>query len=132
MNSEQKKLCIKYKLFNKLIIINKSIYKTINMHNFEKTKTYLGSTVWFWAGNGPSDPAPVETSCFRFRKYKLCHIVFLLKVACSLPLYIRSRWYQHTQNITNRPPHQTPDRCLLEASPSLIFTSFCPFCRLAN
>ncbi len=62
-----------------MIIINKSIYKTINMHNFEKTKTYLGSTVWFWAGNGPSDPAPVETSCFRFRKYKLCHIVFLLR-----------------------------------------------------
>lgn len=55
MNSEQK-LCIKYKLFNKLIIINKSTYKTINMHNFEKTKNYLGYKVSFWAGKGPSDP----------------------------------------------------------------------------
>lgn len=29
------------------------------MHNSGNTKTYLGDKVSFWAGNEPSDPAPV-------------------------------------------------------------------------
>lgn len=106
MNSEQK-LCIKYKLFNKLIIINKSTYKTINMHNFEKTKNYLGYKVSFWAGKGPSP----ETSRFRlvkFRKYKLCHIVFLLKVVCPLPssaFHISEADDINTPKISQTVPH---------------------------